>query len=64
MFIGLVVGYAVYELILAFSHSFTHNLMSYLQFSSIELIYLLSLVSFIGVYIARLTYWTLNLISD
>lgn len=64
MFIGLVVGYAVYEVLLAFSRSFTSNLMSYLQFSSVELIYLLSLVSFIGVYIARLTFWTLNLISD
>ena len=40
------------------------DLINYLQFSTIELIYLLSLVCFLGVYVARLTIWALNLISE
>ena len=62
--IGFAVGYTVYELVLSFSKSFTNDLINYLQFSTIELIYLLSLVCFLGVYVARLTIWALNLISE
>ena len=62
--IGFAIGYTVYELILSFSKSFTNDLINYLQFSTIELIYLLSLVCFLGVYVARLTIWALNLISE
>lgn len=62
--IGFAIGYTVYELVLSFSKSFTNDLINYLQFSTIELIYLLSLVCFLGVYVARLTIWALNLISE
>lgn len=62
--IGLVVGYTVYELVKSFSMSFTRDLISFLKFSNIEFIYLLSLISFIGVYIARITIWALKLISN
>ncbi len=62
--IGFAVGYTVYELVLSFSKSLTNDLINYLQFSTIELIYLLSLVCFLGVYVARLTIWALNLISE
>ena len=62
--IGFAIGYTVYELVLSFSKSFTNDLINYLQFSTIELIYLLSLVCFLGVYVAMLTIWALNLISE
>jgi len=62
--IGLVVGYTVYELVKSFSMSFTRDLISFLKFSNIEFIYLLSLISFIGVYMARITIWALKLISN
>ena len=62
--IGLVVGYTVYELVKSFSMSFTRDLISFLKFSKIEFIYLLSLVSFFGVYITRITLWALKLISN
>ena len=44
--IGFTIGYTVYELVLSFSTSFTRDLTYYLQFTTIELIYLLSLVCF------------------
>lgn len=62
--IGLVVGYTVYELVKSFSMSFTRDLISFLKFSNIEFIYFLSLISFIGVYMARITIWALKLISN
>ena len=62
--IGLVVGYTDYELVKSFSMSFTRDLISFLKFSNIEFIYLLSLISFIGVYMARITIWALKLISN
>lgn len=62
--VGFTIGYTVYELVLSFSTSFTRDLTDYLQFTKIELIYLLSLVCFLGVYVARLTVWALNLISE
>ena len=62
--IGLVVGYTVYELVKSFSMSFTRDLISFLKFSNIEFIYLLSLISFIGVYLSRITIWALKLISN
>ena len=62
--IGLVVGYTVYELVKSFSMSFTRDLISFLKFSNIEFIYLLSSISFIGVYMARITIWALKLISN
>ena len=62
--IGFTIGYTVYELVLSFSTSFTRDLTDYLQFTTIELIYLLSLVCFLGVYVDRLTVWALNLISE
>ena len=62
--IGFTIGYTVYELVLSFSMTFTRDLIDYLQFTTIELIYLLSLICFLGVYFARLTVWALNLISE
>ena len=62
--IGFTIGYTVYELVLSFSMTFARDLTDYLQFTTIELIYLLSLICFLGVYFARLTVWALNLISE
>lgn len=62
--IGFVVGYTFYELVKSFSISFTRDLIDALNFSKIEFIYFLSLVSFIGVYISRITIWALKLISN
>jgi hypothetical protein len=64
IFIGFVTGYTVFELILSFSAAKTQLLLSYLNFSKTELIYLLSIFSFIGVYLARLTIWILKTISN
>ncbi len=64
VFIGLVVGYTIYELVKSFSLSFTTEMIQFLNFSKIEFIYLLSLISFIGVYITRITIWALKLISN
>jgi hypothetical protein len=62
--LGLVVGYTVYELVKSFSLSFTKDMISFLRFSNIEFIYLLSLVSFFGVYMTRITIWAVKLISN
>tara|TARA_Y100000385_G_scaffold156426_1_gene162183 strand:- start:164 stop:535 length:372 start_codon:yes stop_codon:yes gene_type:complete len=62
--LGLVVGYTVYELVKSFSLSFVNEMINFLRFSNIEFIYLLSLVSFLGVYMTRITIWAVKLISN
>ena len=62
--IGFVVGYTIYELLYSFSSKLIYNLKAFLNFKTIEMIYLFSLVSFIGVYLTRLTIWTLKLTTE
>lgn len=61
--ISFVIGYTIFELVKSFSRPFTIDLLQFMKFSPIEFIYFLSLVSFVGVYMARITIWAMKLIS-
>jgi hypothetical protein len=59
--IGFLTGYLFYEILSVWLPAIKKDLIDFFLHSNANLIYLLSGVSFIGVYVCRLTIWALSL---
>lgn len=63
LILGFLIGYMVFEIMGIAAPSWQSNLISYFGGDFWSLIYFLSLICFIGVYITRIFIWALNLLG-
>ena len=60
LFIGMILGYLLFELLSILFPFIKESFSTYLGNSDLSLIYFLGLICFVGVYVTRLIIWSLN----
>lgn len=60
LFIGMILGYLLFELLSILFPFIKESFLTYLGNSDLSLIYFLGLICFVGVYVTRLIIWSLN----
>ncbi|MFT4603098.1 MAG: hypothetical protein ACI857_003285 [Arenicella sp.] len=63
LLLGFLIGYLIYLLLGSMFPAFHLDLIELLWGDEINLIYLLATISFLGIYLIRVIFWSLNLLS-
>jgi hypothetical protein len=63
LLLGFLIGYLIYLLLGSMFPAFHLDLIQLLWGNEINLIYLLAIISFLGIYLIRVIFWSLNLLG-